>query len=182
MVISRFTALFTLIFIFQLIFCTVNLKAQQSIEDVIGEIEARRGLVLTKEARDLITRSIVRKRASTESYVLPESPYPNLAPDHSPNSSIAIDRREEQAFDGVTGSKYFFDYAKEIADIHVLVKPTPPRDYMVFINGARYDASKLSKYGYPPGPVEVIVRRVGKKDCIFRGYLTMMGYEMKCQM
>ncbi|MBY0250037.1 MAG: hypothetical protein K2X54_01415 [Methylobacterium organophilum] len=56
-----------------------------------------------------------------------------------------------------------------LANIRVKVRPAPPRDYVVTINGRPYPASERSIYAIPPGVVQISVLRKGKPPCNWAG-------------
>ena len=55
--------------------------------------------------------------------------------------------------------------------IEISVRPAPPRDYTIMINGERCPPTERSAYRVEPGPVTVKVERQGKPTCDWRGSL-----------
>jgi hypothetical protein len=55
--------------------------------------------------------------------------------------------------------------------IHLIVQPTPPRDYEVTINRENCPATERSLYKVPAGPIELRVERSGKAPCLWSGTL-----------
>jgi hypothetical protein len=54
-------------------------------------------------------------------------------------------------------------------NIHLVVQPVPPRDYIVEINDERYPATESGLYGVAPGVVKVRVVRGTKPPCSWAG-------------
>ncbi|MCJ2079888.1 hypothetical protein [Methylobacterium sp. J-090] len=62
-----------------------------------------------------------------------------------------------------------------LANIQIKVRPLPPRDYIVTINGRSYPASERSIYAIPPGIVQISVSRKGKHPCQWAGAVGTEG-------
>jgi hypothetical protein len=57
--------------------------------------------------------------------------------------------------------------------VHLIVKPVPPRDYSVKINGSTYEATEPSLYGVLSGAFTTIrVERSGKPPCLWAGVVS----------
>jgi hypothetical protein len=139
----------------------------------------RRGIILTEEALDayrasmpdrlgtagplsggvlggLVANSIARRANNPGTIagveVRPDAGEPNL---------------EEPSRATVRAS--VIGFLDALANIRVRVRPAPPRDYAVMINGRAYPASDRSIYAIPPGTVQVSVSRKGKPPCHWIG-------------
>ncbi len=53
--------------------------------------------------------------------------------------------------------------------VKIVVKPVPPRDFEVNINGKNYPATEKALYGVAPGTVAVTVTRKGRRPCVWNG-------------
>ena len=74
-----------------------------------------------------------------------------------------------------------FKILDELPVIHIIVTPTPPLDYVVQINGHRYDATERSEYGVERGRVTVVVYREGRQPCNWSG-LVEQNQQVQCRL
>jgi hypothetical protein len=65
----------------------------------------------------------------------------------------------------------FNRWLERFPTVHLVVQPTPPRDFTVAINGEACPATERGLYKVPGGKVEVQVVRLGKPPCVWNGYL-----------
>lgn len=144
----------------------------------------RRGMVLTEEALEAY-----RASKPTRSRLSPEGPLAGgilggvvagsiarqagrtgtntRVDDHPDAGNLDLERTSPATVRASVGG--FLD---ALANIRVKVRPAPPRDYVVTINGRPYPASERSIYAIPPGVVQVSVTRKGKPPCHWAGAVT----------
>jgi hypothetical protein len=60
---------------------------------------------------------------------------------------------------------------QKYATVRLEVKPVPPRDYKVEINGEDCPATVQGLYVVPPGTTAVKASRIGKTDCVWSGVI-----------
>jgi hypothetical protein len=66
-------------------------------------------------------------------------------------------------------------FLENFATVKLDVKPVPPRDYKVVINGEDCEATERALYRVPAGDTAVLVNRTGKPNCSWSGQNSRWG-------
>jgi hypothetical protein len=186
------------------------LAQNRELDAVIEEWQTKTGIVVTQAARKRIAEEINERAAfivatpmttgrvdraspgrvasdsaaaTTGSATAGGSAGTGAAGQSTSNTTVAASRFEE-ARRALVGFEVLAPRLRRFPNVRVSVQPTPPRDYIVEINGDRYEATEQGLYGIVPNaPVSVRVIREGKPPCAWQGAVRE-GTEqtIKCQL
>ena len=83
----------------------------------------------------------------------------------------------------VSNPATYTNFLERYATVQLDVRPIPPRDYKVVINGEPCEATERAVYRVLPGSVTVEVTRIGKPPCSWKGSVAS-GHEqlVKCSL
>ncbi|MER9524857.1 hypothetical protein NKI96_14905 [Mesorhizobium sp. M0292] len=168
-------------------------KYRLSADDFIAEWVSSTGIVVTPQAKGVVWKAISvgiesqaknagldTERAQAIAALMANAGYVTVVPggdygfwSNGTNKFAISSLNEFEVF--VSASKYtnVTDILYKRPRIRIIVKPTPPRDYIITIDGQLVDSTELSEYVVNEGTVSVTITRKDRKDCLWEGEMAV---------
>lgn len=170
-----------------------DLKYRVSADDFITEWVNTTGIIVTPQARDVVWKAISvgiesqakdagldAGKAQALAALMADAGYVAVVPGgeygfwSNGTSKFAVGSLNEfESFVAVSKYSNVVNIIYKRPRIKIRVKPIPPRDYKITIDGHPVDSTELSEYVVNEGTVSVVVTRKDRKDCLWEGELAL---------